>query len=263
MGVSLRLNHVRDESGSPSIADDLVQCSIHRRGSDLHRHVTAGDVALFSSCQRDVPRSRRRTGSSRVVGGQNNCSTSFSGAICVPMVHLENFRGRRNMNWRNALAISTVATLGLALLPTGAVSQQKSLKEQLVGTWTLVSLGRTASDGTKRQIPNPKGILILDAGGRYAQVAGRGDRPKFKSPSQPTTEELAAATQDFFAANFGTWSVNEADNTLTQRFDGALRPNNEGTDTKNSVSLAGDELKLTGVVPGTGTRVEDVYRRAR
>jgi hypothetical protein len=49
---------------------------------------------------------------------------------------------------------------------------------------TVVSLGRTASDGTKRQIPNAKGILILDAGGRYAQVAGRGNRPKFKSPGQ-------------------------------------------------------------------------------
>jgi hypothetical protein len=60
------------------------------------------------------------------------------------------------------------------------------------------------------------------AGGRYAVVLGRGDRPKFKSANQPTTEELAAATSDFFAANFGTWSVNEADKTLTLRYDGAL-----------------------------------------
>ena len=167
------------------------------------------------------------------------------------------------MNRRGILSLSAITALGLALLPGNALSQQKTLKDQLVGTWTVISLGRTAPDGTKRQIPNAKGILILDAGGRYAQVAVRGDRPKFKSPSQPTTEELAAATQDFFAANFGTWSVDEADKTLTQRFDGALRPNNEGTDTKNSVSLVGDELKLTGVVPGTGARIEDVYRRAK
>src|SRR5271157_2071942 len=86
----------------------------------------------------------------------------------------------------------------------------------------------TASNGTKTQLSNPKGILFIDAGGRYSEIGERSDRPKFKSASQPTTEELAAATRDYFAANFGTWSVNEADKTLTQRFDGALGPTMRG-----------------------------------
>ena len=103
----------------------------------------------------------------------------------------------------------------------------------------------TLPDGTKRPLSNAKGIAFFDASGRYAVVLERGDRPKFKSPSQPTTEELAAATSDFFAANFGTWSVSDADRALILRYDGALRPNNEGTDVKTSVSLAGDELKLS------------------
>jgi hypothetical protein len=50
-----------------------------------------------------------------------------------------------------------------------------------------------------------------------------------------------------FAANFGTWSVNEADKTPIRRFEGALVPNNEGIET-NSISLAGDELKLVRTV---------------
>jgi hypothetical protein len=41
------------------------------------------------------------------------------------------------------------------------------------------------------------------------------------------------------------------------------RPNNEGTDYKNSVNLAGDELKITGMVPSTGIRFDYVYRRAK
>jgi hypothetical protein len=167
------------------------------------------------------------------------------------------------MNRRTILSICAMTTLGLTLMPGSTVAQQGTLKQQLLGTWTLVSQENTAADGTKQRIANPRGILIFDAGGRYAAVGERGDRPKFKSASQPTTEEVAAATRDYFAANFGTWSVSEPDKTLTQRFEGALRPNNEGTDVKTSVSLAGDELKLSAMIPATGTKVDTVYRRAR
>jgi hypothetical protein len=169
------------------------------------------------------------------------------------------------MNRRSLLSISAMTMLGLALVSGTAVAQQKSLKEQLVGTWTLVSSDYTASNGTKRQPfgANPKAILIFDAGGRYAAVGGPSNRPKFKSASQPTTEELAAATENYYAANFGTWSVTEADKTLTRRYESALRPNNEGTDVKDSINLVGDELKLSGVVPASGTKIESVYRRAK
>ena len=43
------------------------------------------------------------------------------------------------MHRRNMLSISAITALGLALMPGNAVSQQKSLKDQLVGAWTLVS----------------------------------------------------------------------------------------------------------------------------
>jgi hypothetical protein len=164
------------------------------------------------------------------------------------------------MNRRTILNIFAMTALGLALLPSSIVAQQGTLRQQLVGTWTLVSEEITAPNGTKQEAygANPKGLLIFDAGGRYAIVGGRPDRPKFKSASQPTTEELAAATAGF-GANFGTWSVNETDKTLTLHFDFALRPNNEGEDRKFSVSLAGDELKLTGI----NLRRDPAFRRVR
>jgi Lipocalin-like domain len=163
----------------------------------------------------------------------------------------------------NFPGLFVIAALSFCLLSGGSLAQQRTLKEQLVGAWTLVSYERMAS-GTKQTIANPKGILIFDAGGRYVMAGERGDRPKFKSAGQATTEELAAATQDFFAANFGTWSVSEADKILTQHFDGALRPNNEGTDVKSSISLTADELKLINVMPlPTGASIEQVYRRAK
>jgi hypothetical protein len=169
------------------------------------------------------------------------------------------------MNRRSLLGISAIAALGLTFVSSTAIAQQKSIKDQLVGTWNLISNETTPPNGPKSQPygANPKGILIFEAGGRYVEVDGAANRPKFKSAGQPTAEELAATTLGHFAANFGTWSVNEADKTLTRHYELALRPNNEGTDFKNSVNLAGDELKLGGVVPSTGIKVDYVYRRAK
>src|SRR5215470_13184857 len=55
---------------------------------------------------------------------------------------------------------------------------------------------------------------------------------------------------------------NEADKTLTQRYEAALIPNAEGTEAKVSVSLAGDELKFVAT-SATGERADTVYRRAK
>src|SRR6266446_2632830 len=69
------------------------------------------------------------------------------------------------MNRFHILSLSVATALGLALLPGSALAQQKSLKEQLAGTWTIISNDNVAPDGTKRQLfgPHPKGILVLPA----------------------------------------------------------------------------------------------------
>ena len=51
--------------------------------------------------------------------------------------------------------LTAIATIGVALLPVGTVGQEKSLKEQLVGTWLQVSIDGTFPDGTKRQLFGP------------------------------------------------------------------------------------------------------------
>ena len=169
------------------------------------------------------------------------------------------------MKRRSILAIAVMMLLGLALFPNNSASQQKSLKDQLVGTWILVSTQTMNQSGMRYPYgTDPRGILILDAVGRYAVVQGRVDRPKLKSAVrlEVTKEELGAAAMDF-AANFGTWAVN-ADKALVRRFEGSLIPNFEGTITIASISLAGDILKLGGELnPVTGERVDAVYRRAK
>ena len=171
------------------------------------------------------------------------------------------------MNRRNVIGISATTLVGLALLPRQAVAQDKTLKDQLVGTWTIVSVDNVAPDGTKRQIfgPNPKGILILDPGGRYAQILVRPGRPKFASNNrlQGTLEENKAA-QEGAVGTFGNWSINEADKTIVVRIEGAVYPNQEGTDGKRSItSLTADELRWVNPAPGSGGKTETVWRRAK
>jgi hypothetical protein len=171
------------------------------------------------------------------------------------------------MNRRSTLRLS-VAALGLALLSGSAVGQQKTLKEQLVGAWTLVSSDATPPNGKTEQLygSNPKGVLILDASGRYASIQARPGRPKLNTANRldldATVADLKAVVVGF-AANSGTWSVNEADKTLLRRYETAVIPNNEGSDQKANVTLTGDELKLTQTSPVSGVRTDVVYRRAK
>jgi hypothetical protein len=76
------------------------------------------------------------------------------------------------MNRHIIFNLGAVTIMGLALLPDSAVSQQKSVREQLIGSWAIVSNDNVAPDGTKRQIfgPNPKGLFVLGADGRYVLV---------------------------------------------------------------------------------------------
>jgi Lipocalin-like domain len=171
------------------------------------------------------------------------------------------------MNRRNILSLSAIMAAGLALLPGSVSAQQKSLKEQLVGTYTLVSVASTAQNGTKVDLfgNNPEGLIIFDAGGHYTQVLVRPDRPKYKANNrlEGTAEENKAALAGGIG-QFGTWSVNEADKSLTLHQVGVVHfPNEEGTDQKRAFSLAGDELKIIIAVTGDGGRNEQVWKRAK
>jgi hypothetical protein len=170
------------------------------------------------------------------------------------------------MNWRSIVNALAVTTFALPLLSGSAWSQDKSAKEQLIGAWTLISNENTLPDGTKRQLfgPNPKGILILDASGRYVQMQVRSDRPKFKVNNrlEGTPEENRAVVQATVAI-FGNWSVDETSKTLVMTLETSLFPNQEGEESRRPFSVSGDELRWSAPSPGAGGRSESVYRRIK
>lgn len=168
---------------------------------------------------------------------------------------------------RGILSIFAITALGLALLPSAAVAQQKTLKEQIIGTWIVVSNDGTAPDGKKSQLfgPSPKGILVFDASGQYVQIISHPDVPKFKvnNRQQGTPEENTAAVRGT-TATFGTWKIDEASKTITVHNVGGLFPNQAGTDTKRLVvSVTADELKITNPLTASGMRSDNAWKRAK
>ena len=171
------------------------------------------------------------------------------------------------MDRRSNLGMAALVALALASLPSSAVGQQKSLKDQLVGTWTLVSWDQTNKDGTKFQRfgANPKGYNIFDASGRFFIMFARSDLPNIasKNPSTPTPEEAKAIVGGAIGY-FGTYTVNEADKSFTLNVEASSFPNQRASGQKRTiVSVTADELKYSNPVPLTGGEIQYVFRRAK
>lgn len=74
------------------------------------------------------------------------------------------------MDRRRILGFPALLALILALHPSGAQSQQKTLKDRLVGTWTLVSFDSFDATGSKAlniEGSDPKGLLIITDNGLF------------------------------------------------------------------------------------------------
>jgi Lipocalin-like domain len=162
------------------------------------------------------------------------------------------------------LTIGTLGVLCLGMvLSAGEVFAQTA--KDLAGTWTLVS-AVTEQGGNKTDIygPNPKGILTVDANGRYVIAFARADLPKVASNNRTTAtpEENKAIVQGSLT-HFGTLSVNAADKTFTFKIETATFPNWDGTEQKRPFTVTGDELQYTVAAASGGGTATVVWKRAK
>jgi hypothetical protein len=161
------------------------------------------------------------------------------------------------MNWRRIVGISAATALGMSLFAGSAPGQQRSLTEQLVGTWTLVSHESVAMYGS-----NPKGVAFFGTDGRFIITVMRSDRAQYaiNHPAQGTAEENKATAQGTMTY-FGTYSVSEADRTIAIHIEASSFPNWNGTDQKRIFAITGDQLTLTARALGGSADV--VWKRAK
>ena len=170
------------------------------------------------------------------------------------------------MKRRGILGISAMTMLGLAMLPGNAISQQKSLKDQLIGTWTLASWERVSPNGNKVQSygTNPKGVVVFGRSGRVFVMFARADLPKIASNNPATaTPEEAKAMMAGSIAYFGTYTVDDAAKVVTLRLDASTFPNQVASDQKRTItSLTADELKYDTVALN-GDKISIGLKRAK
>lgn len=172
------------------------------------------------------------------------------------------------MNRLSTLTLTTIALLflGVALPWDDAVGQQNTLKEQLVGTWTYVSVDIVRPDGNRVPLfgPNPKGLAIFDSNGRYLLLTSRAGQPKFASSNrmEGTPEENKAVVQGSIA-HFGRYTVNEADKTITFHMETSTFPNWNGVEQKRPITITGDELTWRTPASTGGGTAEVVLKRAK
>jgi hypothetical protein len=167
----------------------------------------------------------------------------------------------------DSMRLAAITGLVLALC-AGEALAQKSLKEQIVGSWDFVVAEVTAADG-KKSFPfgeTPKGILIFTADGRFAQIHVASDVPKIASGNRltGTAEEYAAINRRSLSV-FGSYTVDEDKKTVTYRITSSTFPNWEGeAQTRTFDKLTADEFVNTNpnVAGGRGS-ASNRYRRVK
>jgi hypothetical protein len=171
------------------------------------------------------------------------------------------------MHRRNILGIATTLALGFALVPGGATAQQKTIKEQLPGAWTLLLADGVKDDGTHVPLygPNPVGTLGFSGTGRYVAVAMRSDLKPFASndPNNGTAAEYKAVVTGS-VARFGTYTTDEAGKTINFRVEGSLFPNEDNTNQKRMVAAITDEVLTYNIKPAGGfDHIEVVWKKVK
>ncbi|HIJ37854.1 MAG TPA: hypothetical protein HPP80_03060 [Rhodospirillaceae bacterium] len=171
--------------------------------------------------------------------------------------------------YQTVLAVSTSLALFSALaIPASAdETAAMTLKQQVIGTWTLVSAENTKPDGSINQPfgAKPQGSLMMDGNGRFVGLTISGSLPRFVSNNPMTgTDNENKAIMRGSAASFGSYSVNEADKTLIQHYEGCTFTNWEGTDQTRIIKvISANEFTYTNPAQGqNGGSTTLTYRRS-
>ena len=154
---------------------------------------------------------------------------------------------RRIVSGLLALACASFAVMSIA---DTAVAGEKSIRDQLLGSWRFVSSISIRKDGSTfdRWGPTARGIFVFERNGYYSQMIANTDRlfgPRAVS-------------------SFGKFSIDEAAKIIITEIEGSSTPKAIGTVQRRTIiSLTADQLKYLNPVTASGNTVEAVWQRIR
>jgi hypothetical protein len=148
-----------------------------------------------------------------------------------------------------------------------ADTQQRSIKDDIVGAWSLVAVSAELADGSKGEPfgTNPKGIIIFTPDGHFALFQSRSELPRIASNDRTkAAPDEAARIVGGSIAYYGTYSVSETEKSLSVQLDGSTFPNLLGPPQKRLItSLDAGELKFANPRTPSGMTLQTAWKRAQ
>ena len=139
-------------------------------------------------------------------------------------------------------------------------SGPRSLAKEIVGTWELISRIDVTASGERRVEPSlgedPVALLYYDQSGNFAAQFMKRDRTVSDARAEDGPTPVSAAPNNSRAkggydAYFGTYSVDDARGTVTQRLLGALSPENVGQVLTREMTVEDGTLKIAVMTAST------------
>ena len=121
------------------------------------------------------------------------------------------------------------------------------LSRALLGTWSLVARIDVTDAGERRADPalgeDPVALLVYDRTGHFAAQFMKRDRSS-SSADAPTDAPNNSRAVGGYDAYFGTYLVDDARGTVTQRLVGSLSAENVGMELTRAMTVVGDVLTI-------------------
>jgi hypothetical protein len=162
---------------------------------------------------------------------------------------------------RNAVALITILIVVIFVLgarlgvsKNSGADAQLSVREQLVGSWSLQSRETTLSDGKVVVDPGlsatPSGVLIYDRSGHVAaQLSRRGRTVEMIANECHEAAQIRGTTDTAqtvlgYDAYFGTYTVDEEKGIVTHHLESALFPGDIGKNIKRAFTISANRLTI-------------------
>ena len=154
--------------------------------------------------------------------------------------------------------MKVILGIGVAfLLSTASGSALAQSVKSVAGTYAIASQPAFGD--------NPRGRLILGTDGRFVLMLARTTLPKFAAGARDkgTAEENKAVVAGSIA-NFGTYTIDAKDKTITLNIEASTYPNWDGSSQKRPLKVEGDLLSYTvGTPSGGGAPLNVTWKRMK
>lgn len=153
------------------------------------------------------------------------------------------------MRKERVCAAAAVVSLACTLGSSAILAQQTNLKDQVVGSWKLISSETLRPNGQVLNINagvHPTGLIIYLPNGYMSVQIMHDPRVTFADPKtmEPSCDELKSAFWGYYAY-WGTYTINDAGNGVVHHVQASERPSEIGMNYPRSVSIDGAKLVIT------------------